>query len=83
MTLGYIYENSGKADLALLEYIEMLRYEPKNKVALYNLAKILDSFGRKREAIQYFQEFLLLPGEKDIDFRERARSRIDELSFQN
>jgi len=56
--LANAYQRGGLSDLAALEYEEVLRYEPEDPVAGFNLGTIYEGMGRPGDAIDLYEKAL-------------------------
>jgi tetratricopeptide (TPR) repeat protein len=54
--LGCLYEKQGKPDLALTQYMEVLKIYPNDPEVHFSLGSLLSNQGKLLEAITYFEE---------------------------
>ena len=67
--LGMLHEKRGRPDLAIEEYIESVRIEPRDPIIHFDLGFILEQNGRTAEAITQYREALTLdPGYAQAHF---------------
>jgi tetratricopeptide (TPR) repeat protein len=65
-TLGICYSDTGDFDRAVREFETVLKIDGRNIIALYNIAKGLDTRGKVDEAIEYYNRVLeVAPGDAD------------------
>ncbi len=64
-SLGVVYSKRGQIEKALEHYERAVQLKPNFKNALFNLASCLESLKKFERAVDYYEQVINLPGEKD------------------
>ena len=80
---GLIYDEQKKSQLAIADYLNVLKYSNEFPIVNYLLAVDYDSLTKYKEAFSYYKSFITSYKTED-EYFNYAKSRIEELkSYAN
>ena len=79
-SLGNLYANQGRWELAQQAYFDAMRYDKKHAGYVYNLAISLDQINQPKTALRYYQRALELANKSTANFNHKmVQKRINTL----
>ncbi|MBI5892426.1 MAG: tetratricopeptide repeat protein [Deltaproteobacteria bacterium] len=79
-TLGNIYLMQGKYRESIVEYEKAFSLDKNNVEAIYNIAMAYENIGSKDKSIEFYKKFIEMSHPDYENEKERAKTRIKELT---